>query len=216
VRFLGRRSATKCDQLYSDFCFALLCLRVGLRPNPRNTESDRHLQQQDDPVRLLYQRSAFAHGYVHGYEEGFHESNFDYQLNRDPKDPREFKQYRKGNLEYSSAFGSKNSYVGGYRIGFVEGYRDGIHGAPFRAVRELRRIAAGINSSSDRVTFDSAFAKGYQSAQKSEPRSGQEPACPGISLAYCEGFARGYQLGTADVLANGADRIQTARVRQRH
>jgi hypothetical protein len=176
--------------------------------------SERHLGDRD-PAHVLFQRSAFAHGYIHGYEDGFHESNLDYQLNRGPRQLKEFEEFRKGDRDYSRSFGDKNSYKSGYRNGFVEGYQDGIRGGWFRAVRELREIAAGMNPMGDHATFNAAFAKGYQLARnKGFPPDG-ETACPGESAEYCEGFARGYRLGEADVGANGAGGVQTARVVER-
>jgi hypothetical protein len=195
-------------------CFVLTYAGVWAQSAPNSAlhsagkPAEHHAIDKDR--MLLLERSTFANGYIHGYEDGFHDSNLEYQLGYGPRELKLFKEYRKGDHGYSKSFGNKKSYATGYRNGFGEGYQDGIRGASFRAVRELREAAAGMSSTSDRATFDAAFANGYQFARKEGPLVNQGVACPGLSAEYCEGFARGYQLGAADVLANDSE--QTARV----
>lgn len=158
-----------------------------------------------DPVRSLFQRSVFAHGYEHGYEQGFHAADEDYQagaFNRDVKTLEEFRHP----AGYRHDFGDKGDFQRGYERGFLAGYGDGIHGREFRGIEEAKRVAAGLSASAAGPEFDRGFAVGYTTAFDQGPAAmvaaGAE-RCPAVSTGaaqadYCDGFRRGFRLGAAD------------------
>lgn len=177
---------------------------------PASARDDYHLAA--DPARRVYQLSPFAHGYVHGYEDGFYLGDEDLHMARVPRSLQHSKESRRAR-GYESRFGDKDSYREGYRQGMLVGYQDAISGGEFRAITEIRRLAAMLSEapaeplSSSSASFDRGFLEGYQAARS---RSGDECSRDnnGRPPAYCSGYRTGFRLGEADggVLQNAAVR----------
>jgi len=191
--------------------------------------ADRHLTS--DQAHVLYQRSAFAHGYIHGYEDGFHDADMDLQMGRGERPLKVQKDYRDASNGYSQDHGDKNFFHKGYRQGFKEGYSDSIRGRQFRAIDETRNAAEGMADPSlaklKEKDFDRAFSVGYdegydrsstenmQSADFSYAANSCESQLPRTAAAlegeYCDAFTRGFSLGLSDGEAGRVNlRTQTA------
>jgi hypothetical protein len=151
------------------------------------TPGERHTTS--DPGSALYQRSAFAHGYIHGYELGFHFADLDYHVGRTDRKVEAVHEYRKV-PGFHSSFGDKGAFERGYREGFLRGYDDSIHSRTFRAEGAGEVVAGGLKDyAGNNRDLDAGFADGFI-AQRSNPQNvlacRQEP-----SSAYCNGFALG-------------------------
>lgn len=200
-----------CAQTSSQFSSAWLPA-IPLSSMP-SSGGDRHLQ--GTPSGVLYQNSAFAHGYRHGYDQGFHLGDVGIHMGRTARVVSKFKQYQQGIREYSVMFGSRQLFQEGYQAGFRSGYNDAMSGLEFRASESISGVATGLNAISSpirRSYFDEGVACGFKSSQLSEApvdrvtaayveqycrktASGLQP------LEYCSGFSRGYMLGIADAPA---------------
>jgi hypothetical protein len=172
---------------------------------------ERHLGTES--AKLLYMRSAFAHGYIHGYEDGFHSGDLDLQLARPPRDPGSISAYKKSGADYHSGFGSKDLFKSGFQDGFRAGYSDAIHGMTFQAVGRLRAAAKGLTESDDRkvlAQFDDGFKDGYRNGRRHGADDGRDfaeatpipPPCFAHSYAYCDAYSRAFQVGYADGYEN--------------
>lgn len=171
----------------------------------------------------LYQRSAFAHGYIHGYELGFHWGNMDLQLARAPRDIPKSEEYRNGAKEYRAQFGSRNDYRTGYRDGLLVGYTDARSDHAFRAIDEARIATAHLDAknaaaagSGSRNHFESGFMDGYHAGalqgvgdgrNRADYRPGQAqcngaPQGAPLDDAYCGGYVRGFAFGYSDGYIN--------------
>lgn len=189
---------------------------------------DRHLTAP--PAKALYERSAYAHGYMHGYEDGFHNGDIDIHMGRGERQLKLIKAYRDCNGGYRAEFGDRHFFKQGFQQGFREGYSDSIRELPFRAVGEVRRIAAGMSATenaafSDR-SFDLAFSSGYDAGREAGVDRGtaadgyaegvcrsRMPQSQALRAGdYCDAFTRGFSLGLSDGLVTRESRhIQTAK-----
>jgi hypothetical protein len=170
------------------------------------TDPEAHM---NDPAGALCSRSAFAHGYLHGYFEGFHNADLDIHMGRAarPKGPRKPEHADK---EIPSS--DPASFHKGYSKGYEAGYNDGISGREFRAIAELRAVAADLAAAAGGpASFDRGFASGYASGRQYT----SEHEAPiydfhyvlGFCLAsmtdnpgpgYCDAYTRGFRLGYDD------------------
>ncbi len=189
--------------------------------------NDRHITS--DQAHDLYQRSAYAHGYIHGYETGFHNADMDVHMGRGERSPNAIKDFRDSNDGYQHEFGDKQYFRLGYKQGFKEGYSDSIRSRTFRAINETTKIASGFHNADDprqNQGFDRAFVAGYQSGHESGSTStrglefdhaasvcqAQAPRESKSPDSYCDAFMRGFTLGFADGETNKLDRgTQTAK-----
>jgi hypothetical protein len=192
--------------------------------------ADRHLNSSQS--RVLYTRSAYAHGYMHGYEDGFHNADIDIHMGRGERQISQIKEYRACNGGYRAEFGDHQYFKLGYQQGFREGYADASEGRPFRAVSELRKAADGMDSKAAPAgsarDFDRAFSSGYDNGRQAVLDRPGETAddvyaanicrskIPSSDAArerdYCDAFARGFSLGLSDGEASRASRhTETAR-----
>ena len=194
----------------------LLAVNAAMAEQP-----DRHLDSTNH-THVLYQRSAYAHGYMHGYEDGFHNADIDIHMGRGARALDKIDDYRKGDGGYRSEFGDRHYFEAGYKEGFKEGYSDSIQGLQFRAVSEVRKIAAGMGKDQDSTLsgkdFDRAFATGYDVGRKNGIDAGTDEdgyATCRSNLSrlqvsdqtdYCDAFARGFSLGFSDGLVTRESR----------
>jgi opacity protein-like surface antigen len=173
----------------------------------------------------LLARSAFAHGYRHGYEAGYHEGNIDINMARRAR--TQFKQFKGLALGYESGFGSKSSFELGFALGLKAGYSDGYAGKNFRAIDDLRSVAASLTVSPapadpQNTLFDRGVTLGYQDGFASAHRVSRNSGVIAVDLqsvpcsfhpsrkhdvaaesSYCDGYRRGFVLGHGDGLALG-------------
>lgn len=189
--------------------------------------SDRHLTT--DQARDLYQRSAYAHGYIHGYEDGFHNADMDIHLGRGERLLSIMKDFRDCDGGYRREFGDKQYFRLGYKQGFREGYSDAIHGGQFRAIEQTEKVASGVRSAEPGFKtkdFDQAFSAGYDAGRDKGTHSVRDADFDHVAGvcgtrvprsqarhpdAYCDAFMRGFTLGFGDGQASTANRrTQTA------
>src|SRR5579872_6044315 len=130
-----------CAQTASQYTASSLPeISPNFKPYPGD---DRHLE--DTSAGVLYQNSAFAHGYRHGYEQGFHVGDIDVHMGRAARPISKLKEYQQSTHEYFAPFGSKLLFQQGYEAGLKSGYGDAIFGREFRASQRFRNLAAGLN-----------------------------------------------------------------------
>jgi hypothetical protein len=193
---------------------------------------EEHLLEAGSGVILTH--SAFAHGYRHGYEEGYHGGNTDVNMGRNQRTrPSELPDVKSG---YSSQFGSRRIFEGGFQAGLKAGYGDGFWGRPFRAVDILRSLAVALEPASfsadpGHVYFDKGFLLGYDNGfvsagahhsslarmdfhqvQCEESSTGTQRALVAAG-SYCEGYRRGFALGYEDgfLLGPAAGRMEASK-----
>jgi hypothetical protein len=174
---------------------------------------DRHLTS--DSARVLYEKSAYAHGYIHGYEDGFHNADIDIHMGRGERRLNLIKDYRDPDGGYQSHFGDKQYFRSGYKQGFREGYSDSIHGGQFRAIEQTEKVAAGLTKGSavdlKGKEFDRAFSTGYDAGRENGIGSSRDiPDFEHVANVcqsrlprseakhpneYCDAYTRGYTLG---------------------
>jgi hypothetical protein len=202
--------------------FLILLLTASLTLPAKAQES--HLSEAGSGV--VFSRSAFAHGYRHGYEEGYHLGNIDINMGRMARTRRD--QFHGLSQSYSSSFGPKKSFEGGFQVGVQAGYCDGFVGRRFRAVESTRELANELDAKPSPddpsgLYFDQGLASGYSdgfqhgalatipaaplhagtiACSQFHPAKQQDVAAEG---SYCEGYRRGFILGHSDALALGAD-----------
>jgi len=128
---------------------------------------DAHLRE--DAARILYWKSAFAHGYRHGYEEGFHWGDQDLHVARKPQEAGEAMRRPGVEARYRSEFGEKKSFLAGFRQGFRAGYLDAYAGRQFRAFDEGKACAVRLQAGpppyeASNHAFDKGFTAGYRAA----------------------------------------------------
>jgi hypothetical protein len=169
------------------------------------TDQEAHMS---DAAGRLCARSSFAHGYLHGYEEGFHDADLDIHMGR----VNSGSTHKPGKPEKELPAADSGSFRSGYEEGYKTGYSDGIGGRAFRAIAELRAIAADLEAPAGSA-FDRGFASGYASGRRyiSENvapildfsyvlgyclASATENPGPGYCDAYTRGFRLGYDDGT--------------------
>jgi hypothetical protein len=206
----------------------LFLLLLGGPPGSKSatpSESpERHLNEAGS--RILFARSAFAHGYRHGYEEGYHLGNIDINMGR-PLRTRS-SQFHGLSIGYASQFGPRKSFESGFAEGVKAGYSDGYAGRLFRAVDTLRLVAASLSEAAvsadpGNIYFDQGFSFGYQQGfdpgqNRKIAASVPEPGFAGCGQfspsaekneparqSFCEGYERGQTLGHADALALGLE-----------
>jgi hypothetical protein len=176
-----------------------------------------HLESDRGP---LYQRSAFAHGYIHGYETGFHVGNQDLQLARGTRDISKSDDYRQAKEESRGEFGPREAFRAGYRDGLVVGYTDATSGHSFRAVDEARIAGSRLevskqqaNDHQENARFELGFMDGYTAGalqgvgdgrNHSPYRANQAECGKGTALgeSYCAGYSRGFGFGYSDGYIN--------------
>ena len=130
----------------------------------------------------------------------------------------QFKELQRG---YKSSFGPKKSFELGFNAGLKAGYGDGYYGRVFRAVSQLRQAGAALDreppgDDSAGLYFDRGVAAGYRQgldralSGHSAPRQLDDHtvSCPqslppqtqdaGVGKIYCDGYRRGFVLGSAD------------------
>ena len=175
-------------------------------------DTDSHLAQPC--AGALFQRSAFAHGYIHGYEEGFHWGNLDFQTGRTDAHPRES---RAAKASYERTFGSRIKFKAGYHRGFVAGYHDGAKGREFRGTQALTEAARDLPTVSAEPKQSAAFdlglndgydlgrVRGANASRDDEEYDATTDLCSAGSKARaslppldCSGFQRGYLIGYSD------------------
>jgi flagellar biosynthesis/type III secretory pathway protein FliH len=206
--------------------FPFLLLLLGSNPGNNSVAQsqvpERHMNEAGS--RVLFARSAFAHGYRHGYEEGYHVGNIDINMGR----PAHTRLSHGLSLGYAPQFGARKSFESGFRQGLKAGYGDGYAGRVFRAVDALRLVAASLAETPApadprSLYFDQGFSSGYndglrpvQSGGPSVSTGGPRFAnCPQLApvaeqgqparQSFCEGYQRGQALGHADALALGLE-----------
>lgn len=170
------------------FALVTLCSLAPAQEITRQlANSERHTTS--DPGSALYQRSAFAHGFIHGYERGFHLADLDYHVARLDRRPEQTRAYRDA-AGYRTYFGDKKIFERGYREGFLLGYDDSIHCRHFRAETAASAVAASLKDyAGSTKELDAGFAAGF-AAVRSNPQN--VPACQqSQDSAYCSGFALG-------------------------
>ncbi len=183
---MPRRNNTPQTLLFAAMILATLApaqeISKQLASNERHTTSD--------PASVLFQRSAFAHGFIHGYEQGFHVADLDYHVARMDRRLEEIHAYRDASSGYHTYFGDKKSFQQGYRQGFRQGYGDSIHSRRFRAEVAASAVAENLKDyAGSSKELDDGFAAGYL-AEHSNPKNA--PVCQGSKSAdYCNGFALG-------------------------
>jgi hypothetical protein len=191
---------------------------------------EQHLQEPGSAAVLAH--STFAHGYRHGYEEGYHAGNTDINMGRALRG--KLSDLRDVKLGYSSQFGSRAVFEKGFQAGLKAGYRDGYVGRTFRALENLRAVAASLEQSPSpadpsHTYFDQGFLTGYNDGYENggannssagpidfhfvicEHSTGEpNPAALG---SYCEGYRRGFVLGHADgfALRPGSLRLEASK-----
>jgi hypothetical protein len=194
---------------------SVLILAVAAGPAPAGDRDESHLSEPISGV--VFVRSAFAHGYRHGYEEGYHLGNIDINMGRLARIKKG--QFRGLSLGYSSSFGPRRSFEGGFQAGLKAGYADGYDGRTFRAVELVRSVAAELTEAPspadpNSLYFDQGVGAGYYDGLQ---QGASAPAdFRGVSCAqfhperqedlpaegsYCEGYQRGFVLGHSDALA---------------
>ena len=164
------------------------------------------------PAGELIRHSAFAHGYLHGYEAGFHAGDADFHLAR-VRSLRERREIDRPS-GFEPEFGSRESYRGGFRQGFLVGYEDSVAGRDFRAFEIPASFAVSEAVRSEE--FDHGFEDGYKAGQSGgaadlDADSDFDPekvACPArpagdgrlpeSSQSYCVGYLSAYRLGYTD------------------
>jgi hypothetical protein len=193
---------------------------------------DTHLHEAGSAAVLVH--STFAHGYRHGYEEGYHVGNNDINMGHMPRN--RMGELRGVKTGYSPEFGSHRVFDIGFRAGLKAGYSDGYLGRTFRAVDNLRAVAASLDASPSpadphHTYFDQGFFSGYNDgferggsdhsstaqidfdlvgcSQLRQTPKGEFPA----QGSYCEGYRRGFALGHADgfVLRPDAARLEASK-----
>lgn len=174
------------------------------------------LQAADDcaagPAGELIRHSAFAHGYLHGYEAGFHAGDADFHVAR-MRSRRELREIGRP-AGYLPEFGSRESFRGGFREGFVAGYEDSLTGRDFRGFQILASFAE--SDAARPKDFDRGFEDGYQAGHRLgagdldadddfDPDKATCPAKPAndgrlpeSSQAYCSGYLSAYRQGYTD------------------
>jgi hypothetical protein len=187
-------------------------------------QTDVHLVES--PARNLFQRSAWAHGYIHGYESGFHQGNLDLHMARAIQDPHSVKDYKKSGNAYHSSFGSRPEFQKGYGSGFEVGYLDGFSGREFRAASEANRMSALVNSNEELdsnqaahldVLLDSGYLQGrhvgLSDARARLEYSPSVAACPdnAKTQATCSAFQAGFRWGYSDGYSNQRAESNTQR-----
>src|SRR5919112_5890421 len=137
---------------------SLICLLAFAIPLSAQSPSDIHTSL--DSARNFYTASSWAHGYIHGYEQGFHLGDVDLQLSKSARDPRKCDG---SEIKMRSDYGDRGSFKRGFKQGLQVGYADAYSGREFRAVRELHRLAQGVESPHSDRKLDSALDEGYKS-----------------------------------------------------
>lgn len=192
--------------------FAILaCLLLAAAALPAQQGSDEHLA---DTAGVLYQRSAFAHGYLHGYEQGFHLADLDIQMGHMLPGVRIRRDARDENPHYRPTYGDKGMFVAGFKLGLRAGYADSVGGVPFRAITEMRNVSDGLATAQGSAHFDRGFYDGFlngdlQGAKDSRPsadlgsisnacRQQHASGQPADGQQYCDGYTRGFRVGYDD------------------
>ncbi len=194
-----------------------------LAASAANLKPDQHL---DDRAGVLYQRSAFAHGYLHGYEDGFHEADQDLHMGHLLPGVTVHRERRDTQSSYRLEFGDRNLFMKGYREGLRAGYDDGVAGREFRAIDDLRAAADGLDPNRNAMHFDRGFADGYAGGRQQTATQNvtsidfsyvgswcrEQLKHNESSDQYCDAYTRGYRLGYSE-RARQPERAQTARAR---
>jgi hypothetical protein len=193
--------------------FAFLAMCAGAYAQTQEV----HLQEAGSAIMLA--RSTFAHGYRHGYEEGYHAGNTDINMGRAPRS--RLSELRDLKTGYSAQLGPRKVFADGFHAGLKAGYSDGYLGRSFRAVDNLRALAASLDDSAPasdpkHVYFDQGFMSGYNNGFERGSSDNSSTAEIDFHLvgcaqfhptsqrdlpaesSYCEGFRRGFALGHTD------------------
>jgi hypothetical protein len=190
---------------------ALAVVLVAAAPLLAQQKADDHMADAASP---LYQRSAFAHGYLHGYEQGFHLADLDIQMGHMLPGVRIRRESHEEDPHYRSAYGDKNLFVAGFKLGMRAGYADSVGGVAFRAISEMRNAADGLSAEPTSAHFDRGFYEGFLTgehqgagdAHASADLGNVSNACrqqhaadkPEQNQPYCDGYTRGFRLGYSD------------------
>jgi hypothetical protein len=193
---------------------ALASLLIAAAPLVAQQKADEHMV---DAASLLYQRSAFAHGYLHGYEQGFHLADLDIQMGHMLPGVRIRRQSHEEDPHYRPGYGDKRLFVTGFKLGMRAGYTDSLGGVPFRAISEMRNAADGLAAAEPTSAhFDRGFYEGFLNGNVQGAKGAKDPHAvdlAGISNTcrqqhaadkpehgppYCDGYTRGFRLGYND------------------
>jgi hypothetical protein len=191
--------------------FAILTfLLLAAAPLLAQQGSDEHLA---DTAGVLYQRSAFAHGYLHGYEQGFHLADLDIQMGHLLPGVRIRRESREEDPHYRQGYGDKSLFVAGFKLGMRAGYADSIGAVPFRAISEMRSASDGVDAGPDSKRFDRGFYEGFLNGNLQGEKNThaadlgaisntcrQQHAAdkPADGQQYCDGYTRGFRVGYDD------------------
>jgi hypothetical protein len=172
---------------------------------------DPHMSDAASP---LYQRSAFAHGYLHGYEQGFHLADLDIQMGHLLPGVHVRRDTHERDAHYRAMYGDKTMFLAGFKSGMRAGYGDSIAGVPFRAVTEMRQASNGLApaAAAGATQFDRGVYEGFLNGERQgagDPHilsdfAGVTSSClaqqsgKGETQQYCDGYTRGFQLGYDD------------------
>lgn len=186
----------------------LLLLALPLAfPVSSVAQSEPDIHTTIDSARDLYQSSSWAHGYIHGYEEGFHLGDVDLQLAKAARDPE-----KEGGDKFRMRreYGDQKTFKKGYKHGLLVGYADAYSGREFRAFREMRKLAEGLQrpspDNSGKIS-DTALEDGYRKGltaglTDARARRAFRPSVHGDQCeqeaGYCAFHDRGLELGYSD------------------
>lgn len=173
---------------------------------------DKQLESAE-PAAQLYALSPFVHGYRDGYQRGFHDADVDAQFAHPVSKGENMHDYRE--VHYRSEFGDRNSYVTGYRAGFLRGLGDMQSGLSFRLFSILdmtKRKAMPQTSISTAPAFHKGVRQGYLSSSRGAPKLQEESkqnetarSCSagtttGSNASFCAGIRLGEALASAEQL----------------
>lgn len=158
-----------------------------------------------EPAARVYSASPFVHGYRDGYQHGFHDADIDLQFAHEPTAVMKMEDYR--NVRFKPEFGDRESYVPGYRAGFVRGVADMRAGRDFQLFATLQeamlqpRSAIIFDPKHDPKRFDAGVKQGYAQRLPNEncSRNKEESAGP-----FCAGINFGAVMAEAETVQRTA------------
>lgn len=171
-------------------------------------------EHMSEPAAPLYERSAFAHGYLHGYEQGFHLADLDIQMGHLLPGVHIRRAEKDEDPHYRPAYGDKALFVAGFKLGMRAGYADSVGGIAFRAISEMRNAATGLAPGGASRHFDRGFYEGFLNGERHGAGDAHRDVSPAATAGacqqqhagdnradgqqYCDGYARGFQVGYDD------------------
>jgi hypothetical protein len=103
-------------------------------PAPARGQTDERPRRASSSYDRAYQ-IAYDEGYRSGYDHGI-EANRSSGSNN----PKDYKEYQKGDVGYDDSIGSREQYTLGYRAGFEQGFEDGFGGQQYGARPGVDRV----------------------------------------------------------------------------